>query len=247
MIARTSRRCALRARLMGRRRGRAVPGRQRAVQVGDRVALAGDVGPEGWLRAQPGPSPDRRGGRAAPERVPLVPLRRHRRAQVRDRAADRGRAARREEAQRGAVAVEGPALARQAGGRVAELLVVRDAGGEVVAGARVVQDDVAGRQQDVVDAAAGQADLARRALARRPRTCRRPDRPRAAGRRCSRARPGRAAAVVWSIQGCEAAIVAGSSFDARRRGRGRRPAGRATSGWCGAATARRSQGSGRAA
>ena len=167
--------------------------RRRAVQVGDRVALAGDVGPEGRLGAGDGAGCRSAGSWAAPERLLRRTDRPERRAQVRDGAAGRDRAAGREEAQRGPVAVEWLRSPASPVVRVAELLVVRHAGREVVAGAGVAEDDVAGREQDVVHAAAEQADLGEERPARRPPPCRRLGPPRAAGSRCSRARSCRAA------------------------------------------------------
>ena len=70
MIARTSRRCALSARLMGTGPGRADPVvRERPVQVGDRVALAGDVGPERRLGAEAPGASRSAGWCCRPERV----------------------------------------------------------------------------------------------------------------------------------------------------------------------------------
>ena len=111
-----------------------------------------------------------------------------------------------------AVAVEGGALTREVGRRVAELLEVRHAGVEVVARARVAEHDVAGRaaarwRRSRWSGRSGRRDPRPSAAA----LARSRGRPGGAGRRRSRARSAGRRQAVWSSQGWEAAIVAGSS------------------------------------
>ena len=138
-------------------------------------------------------------------------------------------------------------LTGEPGRRVAELLVVRHAGREVVSGARVVQDDVAGREQHVVHAAAEQADLGEERPA--PSAAALPA-PGPASAQLARD----VAELVLAEQrrglvdpGLRGGDRGRQLPDPRGEVERRRCAGTAASRWCGAATARRSGGSGRAA
>ena len=140
-----------------------------------------------------------------------------------------------------AVAVEGAALAGEVGGRVEELLEVRHAGGEVVAGAGVVEHDVAGGQEHVVDAAAEQLDLGEESAARRPRPCAAPG---PARRSWLATQP--SSLLLQQRGGLVQPRAARPRSSPAARGcpgsaRARRRAGTAGSRWCGAATARRSR------
>ena len=162
MIARTSRRCALSARLMGTGRGRAGPGppagpfrsgigllwQATSVRNGGVGAEAAGAFRSAGRCCRP---------RARCRRVLTAPGIGARRFGT-GPPAGVGPPAEKKRSD-GPLPSKVPLSPARPVGRVAELLEVRHAGVEVVAGARVAEHDVAGRQQHVVDAAAQQADL----------------------------------------------------------------------------------------
>ena len=237
---------SLRASWVRGRVGRSLS-RQRAVQVRDRVVLTGDVGAErqassrwtGGCRSAAWCVPPQRASFWKPP--PGTGERRF-------GTGPPGGAGPPAEKNRsdGPLPSKLPALPREPRRRVAELLEVRHVRVEVVTGARVVEDDVAGRQEHVVDAPAQQADLG--------------EEPSAVGGGLARARASRpelagdVAQLVLAEQRCglvDPRLRDGDRrrelLDAGRQVAGEGPQVRAGWRWCGGATARRPRGSGRAA